>query len=135
VNSRAAALMMAEYARRYARRGARWGRIINVSTDGASGFTGEISYGASKHAMESYSRAAATELGPLGITVNVVSLGPVQTGYITPERTEQLASQIPLRRIGQPEDVADAILFFASQRARWVTGQLLYVGGGHAMPL
>ena len=135
VNSRAVALMMAEYAQRYARRGARWGRIINVSTDGASGFTGEISYGASKHALESYSRAAATELGPLRITVNVVSLGPVQSGYITPERAEQLAAEIPLRRIGQPEDVADVILFFASQQARWVTGQLLYVGGGHAMPL
>jgi 3-oxoacyl-[acyl-carrier protein] reductase len=135
VNSRAVALMMAEYTRRYARRGARWGRIINVSTDGASGFTGEISYGASKHALESYSRAAATELGPLGITVNVVSLGPVQTGYITPERAERLAAEIPLRRIGQPEDVADVILFFASEQARWVTGQLLYVGGGHAMPL
>jgi 3-oxoacyl-[acyl-carrier protein] reductase len=135
VNSRAVVLMMAEYARRYARRGARWGRIINVSTDGASGFTGEISYGASKHALESYSRAAAAELGPLGITVNVVSLGPVQTGYITPERAEQIASEIPLRRIGQPEDVAEVILFFASQQARWVTGQLLYVGGGHVMPL
>ena len=135
VNSRAVALMMAEYARRNARRGARWGRIINVSTDGASGFTGEISYGASKHALESYSRAAAAELGPLGITVNVVSLGPVQTGYITLELAERLAAEIPLRRIGQPEDVADVILFFASQQARWVTGQLLYVGGGHVMPL
>jgi 3-oxoacyl-[acyl-carrier protein] reductase len=135
VNSRAVALMMAEYARRYARRGARWGRIINVSTDGASSFTGEISYGASKHALESYSRAAATELGPLGITVNVVSLGPVQTGYITPELAERLAAEIPLRRIGQPEDVADVILFVASEQARWITGQLLYVGGGHAMPL
>ena len=90
---------------------------------------------ASKHALESYSRAAATELGPLGITVNVVSLGPVQTGYIRPERAEQLAAEIPLRRIGQPEDVADVILFFASEQARWVTGQLLYVGGGHTMPL
>jgi 3-oxoacyl-[acyl-carrier protein] reductase len=135
VNSRAVALMMAEYARRYERRGARWGRIINVSTDGASGFTGEISYGASKHALESYSRAAAAELGPLGITVNVVSLGPVQTGYITPELAERLAAEIPLRRIGQPQDVADIILFFASEQSRWVTGQLLYVGGGHTMPL
>jgi 3-oxoacyl-[acyl-carrier protein] reductase len=135
VNSRAVALMMAEYARRYARRGARWGRIINVSTDGASGFTGEISYGASKHALESYSRAAAVELGPLGITVNVVSLGPVQTGYITPQLGQRLAAEIPLRHIGQPEDVAYVILFFASEQARWVTGQLLYVGGGHVMPL
>ncbi len=135
VNSRAVALMMAEYARRFLRRGATWGRIINVSTDGASGFPGEVSYGASKHAMESYSRAAAIELGPYGITVNVVAPGPVQTGYITPEMEEKLRTEIPLRRIGKPEDIADVIVFLASEQARWVTGQLLYVGGGHVMPL
>jgi len=135
VNSRAVALMMAEYARRHVERGAHWGRIINVSTDGASAFSGEISYGASKHALESYSRAAADELGPYGITVNVVSLGPVQTGYIPSDLEEKLIYEIPLRRIGQPEDVADVIIFFASEQTRWVTGQLLYVGGGHVMPL
>ena len=135
VNSRAVALMMAEYARRFLRRGATWGRIINVSTDGASAFPGEVSYGASKHAMESYSRAAAIELGPYGITVNVVAPGPVQTGYITPEMEEKLSAEIPLRRVGQPEDVADVIVFLASEQARWVTGQLVYVGGGHVMPL
>ena len=135
VNSRAVALMMAEYARRFLRRGAAWGRIINVSTDGASGFPGEVSYGASKHAMESYSRAAAIELGPYGITVNVVAPGPVQTGYIPPEMEEKLRAEIPLRRVGQPEDIADVIVFLASEQARWITGQLLYVGGGHVMPL
>ena len=135
VNSRAVALMMAEYARRFLRRGATWGRIINVSTDGASAFPGEVSYGASKHAMESYSRAAAIELGPFGITVNVVAPGPVQTGYITPDMEAKLRAAIPLRRVGQPEDVADVIVFLASEQARWVTGQLLYVGGGHVMPL
>jgi len=135
VNSRAVALMMAEYACRHIERGACWGRIINVSTDGASAFSGEISYGASKHALESYSRAAADELGPCGITVNIVSPGPVQTGYIPSELEEKLIYEIPLRRIGRPEDVADVIVFFASEQARWVTGQLLYVGGGHVMPL
>ena len=135
VNSRAVALMMAEYARRFLRRGATWGRIINVSTDGASAFPGEVSYGASKHAMESYSRAAAIELGPYGITVNVVAPGPVQTGYITPEMEEKLGAEIPLRRVGKPEDIADVIVFLASEQARWVTGQLIYVGGGHVMPL
>jgi len=135
VNSRAVALMMAEYARRHLERDASWGRIINVSTDGASGFISEVSYGASKHALESYSRAAADELGKCGITVNVVSLGPVQTGWISPELAEEAASHIPLRRVGRPEDVADVIVFFASEQARWVTGQLLYVGGGHVMPL
>ncbi len=135
VNSRAVALMMAEYARRHFERGASWGRIINVSTDGASGFSSEVSYGASKHALESYSRAAASELGKYGITVNIVSLGAVQTGWISPELEKEEARHIPLQRVGQPEDVADVIIFFASEQARWVTGQLLYVGGGHVMPL
>ncbi len=135
VNARAVALLMAEFARRHIQHGKRWGRIINVSTDGVSCFPSEISYGASKHALESYSRAAAVELGPYGITVNVVSPGPVQTGYITTELEEKLIPEIPLRRIGQPEDIADAIVFLASEQARWATGQLLYVGGGHVMPL
>jgi 3-oxoacyl-[acyl-carrier protein] reductase len=135
VNSRAVALMMAEYARRYVQRGAKWGRIINISTDGASGFYSEVSYGASKHALESYSRAAASELGKYGITVNIVSPGPVQTGWISPKLEKEEAGHIPLQRVGQPEDVANVIVFFASEQASWVTGQLLYVGGGNAMSL
>ena len=135
VNSRAVALMMAEFARRHVERGASRGRIINVSTDGASGFSSEVSYGASKHALESYSRAAASELGPFGIAVNVVSLGPIQTGWITPAMDEDIARRTPLRRVGQPADVADVIVFLASQQARWLTGQLIYVGGGWQMPL
>lgn len=135
VNSRAVALMMAEFARRHIERGAHWGRIINVSTDGASGFGSEVSYGASKHALESYSRAAASELGRYGITVNIVSLGPIQTGWIPPEMEQEIARAIPLGRVGQAEDVADVIVFLASEQARWLTGQLLYVGGGHQMSL
>lgn len=135
VNSRAVALTMAEFARRHVTRGARWGRIVNVSTDGASGFVSEVSYGASKHALESYSRAAAGELGQFGITVNIVSLGPIQTGWITRESEKAWGADTPLKRIGQPQDVADVIVFLASEQARWLTGQLLYVGGGHVMPL
>src|SRR6185437_3303476 len=135
VNSRAAALLMAEYARRHIARGARWGRIVNVSTDGASCFPEEVSYGASKAALESYTRSAARELGRYGITANIVSPGPIQTGWITPEMEATIAASIPLGRVGRPEDVADVVVFLASERARWLTGQLLYVGGGHAMPL
>jgi 3-oxoacyl-[acyl-carrier protein] reductase len=133
VNSRAVALLMAEFARRHIQAGRRWGRIINISTDGASGYPSEISYWASKHAMESFSRAAAHELGPYGITVNIVSPGPVQSGWISPELEAKCVSNNPLGRIGQPEDLADAIVFFASEQARWITGQLLYVGGGNRM--
>ncbi|RPI87356.1 MAG: SDR family oxidoreductase [Chloroflexi bacterium] len=135
VNSRAVALMMAEFARRHIERSARWGRIINVSTDSASGFRSEVSYGASKYALESYSRAAAIELGQYGITVNIASLGPIQTGWITPEMEQRIAGDIPLGRVGQPEDVADVIVFLASEQARWLTGQLLYIGGGAQMSL
>lgn len=133
VNTRAVALLTAEFARRHVRDGRRWGRIVNVSADCSRGSPCEISYRASKHALESYSRSAAAELGPLGITVNIVSPGPVQTGYMTPEMAEQVAAEIPLGRVGRPEDVADAVVFLASEQACWVTGQLLTVHGGHRM--
>ncbi len=131
VNSRAVALLMAEFARRHTERGARWGRIVNISTDGAAGFPNEVSYWASKAALESYTRAAARELGRFGITVNCVSPGPIQTGYITPEFERTLAAEIPLGRVGLPEDVADVVVFLAAEQARWRTGQVLHVGGGH----
>lgn len=104
-----------------------------MSTDGAAGFPHEISYGASKAALESFSRAAAIELGRFGVTVNIVSPGPIQTGYISPELEPGIVEAIPLGRLGKTEDVADVIVFLASEQARWLTGQLLYVGGGHAM--
>ena len=133
VNTRAPALAMAEFARRHVARGARWGRIINVSTAGAERFPSEATYGASKFALESYTRSAASELGKFGINVNVVSLGPVQTGWITPELERELLPTIPLGRVGKPAEVADVIVFLASEQARWVTGQRIYVGGGHGM--
>lgn len=135
VNSRAVALSMAEFSRRFIEKNIDWGRIINISADCAWGCPGEVSYRASKYAMESYSRSAAAELGPYGITVNVVSPGPIQTGYISPEGEKAIIPEIPLRRIGQPEDVAHAVLFFASEQAAWITGQLLFVHGGHRMAL
>jgi 3-oxoacyl-[acyl-carrier protein] reductase len=131
VNSRAVALLMAEYARRHVSRGAVWGRIVNVSTDGAACFPGEVSYGASKAALESYSRSAAMELGQYGITVNVVAPGPIQTGWIPADAEQPIVADIPLGRMGRPDDVADVVVFLASEQARWVTGQRLFVGGGH----
>jgi 3-oxoacyl-[acyl-carrier protein] reductase len=133
VNSRGVALMMAEFARRHVARGATWGRIINVSTDGATCFPEEISYGASKAALESYTRSAALELGRFGITVNIVAPGPIQTGWITPEMETSFISGMPLGRVGLPDDVADVVVFLASEQARWLTGQRLFVGGGHRL--
>jgi 3-oxoacyl-[acyl-carrier protein] reductase len=133
VNARAYALMMAEYFRRCVHRGAEWGRIINLSTDAAHAHEANISYAASKHAIESYSRSAAVEMGKYGVTVNIVAPGPIQTGYITPEAEAEIAAGTPLGRVGEPEDVADVIVFLASEQAHWMTGQLLYVGGGWRM--
>jgi 3-oxoacyl-[acyl-carrier protein] reductase len=134
VNARACALLMREYVQRTLHRAASWGRIINISTDAAHAHDENVSYAASKHAIESYSRSAASELGRYGITVNVVAPGPIQTGYLTPQQETEIAGKTPLGRVGNPNDVADAIVFLASEQARWLTGQLLYVGGGWRMP-
>jgi 3-oxoacyl-[acyl-carrier protein] reductase len=133
VNSRAVALMMAEFAKRHVARKAMWGRIINISSDGAFGYSEVVSYYASKWASESFTRAAAVELGPYGITVNVISPGAVNTGWLPLEREEELAKSYPLRRLGKPEDIANAVVFLASVQADWITGQVLYVGGGNKM--
>jgi 3-oxoacyl-[acyl-carrier protein] reductase len=133
VNTRAYTLMMMEYLKRYLKRSAKWGRIINLSTDAAHTHVGMISYASSKHAIESYSRSAAAEMGKYGITVNIVAPGPTQTGYLTPEQEADIIAKAPLRRVGKPEDVADVIVFLASEQARWLTGQLIYVGGGWRM--
>ena len=133
VNTRAIALMMAEFAKKHILRQANWGRIINISTDGAYVFPSEISYGASKLAMEGYTRSAAQEFGQFGITVNTISPGAIQTGWLTPEMEAEIAASYPMRRVGEPADIADAVVFFASEQARWITGQRLFVGGGHAM--
>lgn len=133
VNTRAVTLAMAEFVRRQIKRNGNWGRIINISTDGAYCFPSEISYGASKLAMEGYTRSAAQEFGQFGITVNTISPGAIQTGWLTPEMETEIAATYPMRRIGQPDDIADAVVFFASEQARWITGQRIYVGGGHEM--
>jgi 3-oxoacyl-[acyl-carrier protein] reductase len=102
-----------------------------LSTDAAQTFAGQIAYGASKAAIEAFTRSVAIEVGPLGITVNTVAPGPVQTGWMTTEREEEERQLIPLKRVGQPEDIADVIVFLASDQTRWLTGQVIKVSGGH----
>jgi 3-oxoacyl-[acyl-carrier protein] reductase len=133
VITRASALMMAEYVRRHLARGAKWGRIVNVSTDAADAHLGAVSYAAAKHALESYSRSAAVELGKYGITVNIVAPGPIQTGWLGPAEEAEIGRKTPLGRVGRPGDIADVIVFLASGQAGWLTGQLIYAGGGWKM--
>jgi 3-oxoacyl-[acyl-carrier protein] reductase len=133
INARAYALLMAEYTQRYLARQASWGRIVLISTDAAHAHEANVHYAASKHAIESYGRSAAAELGKYGITVNIVAPGPIQTGYIEPEAEAHISANTPLRGIGQPNHLADVVVFIASEQARWVTGQLIYVGGGWRM--
>lgn len=133
VNVRAPVLLMHEFASYSSKIRKKNRRIVNISTDAARVFSGQIAYGASKAALEAFTRSTAVELGPLGITVNVIAPGPVQTGYITKKLEKKLLPDIPLRRIGIPEDIANAVLFLASNQANWITGQIIQVAGGHAL--
>ncbi len=133
VNIRGTVLMIQEFVRRCQRRKANWGRIINLSTDAAQRFAGQIVYGATKATLEAFTRSIAIEVGASGITVNCVAPGPVQTGWMTEEMVKTQERNIPLRRVGKPEDIADVIVFLASDQARWLTGQVIKVSGGHEL--
>lgn len=134
VNAIAPALLTGELARRAGGMADRRPPcVVNVTTDAARAFPGQIGYGTSKAALEAFTRAAALDLGKAGIRVNAVAPGPVQTGWMTEELEAQVRYVIPLGRAGEPEDIADAVVFLASRQARWITGQILQVAGGHAL--
>lgn len=133
VNTRGTVLLIQEYVRRYQKRNASWGRIINLSTDAAQRFAGQIIYGGTKAMIEAFTRSIAIEVGPLGITVNTVAPGPVQTGWMSDEMEKREEKNIPLGRAGRPEDIADVIVFLASEQARWLTGGVIKVSGGHEL--
>lgn len=125
VDTRAAALLIAEFARRHLARGANWGRIIGLTSGGPGGFPGEVSYGAAKAAQENYTMSAASELGPYGITANMVYPPVTDTGWVTPAVREAVAAAGPLRQVADPAEVAEVVVFLASEQGRHVTGQLL----------
>lgn len=104
--------------------------IVNISTDAARGFPGQVAYGASKGALESLTRGAALDLGPT-IRVNGIAPGPVQTGWMDDDTVDAVEPTIPLGRVGDPSDIADAVVFLCSHQARWITGQVIQVAGGH----
>jgi 3-oxoacyl-[acyl-carrier protein] reductase len=127
VDARAPALLIAEFARRHLQRGASWGRIIGLTSGGPGGFPQEVSYGAAKAAQENYTMAAALELGPYGVTANMVHPPVTDTGWVTPAVREQAVAGSPLRHVAQPDDVAEVIVLLASHQARYLTGQVIHM--------
>jgi 3-oxoacyl-[acyl-carrier protein] reductase len=117
-----------------------YGRIINLSSTSALGNRGQTNYAAAKAGLQGITKTLAIELGKFGITCNAVAPGFIETDMTraTAERlgipfeqmVEHARQEIPVARTGKPEDVAAAILFFASEEAGFVNGQVLYVAGG-----
>ena len=115
----------------------RWGRIINISSVvGQSGSAGQANYAASKAGLIGLSKSLAQEMGSRGITVNVVAPGYIATDMtkdLPDERKQKILSQIPLERIGAPEDIAAAVKFLAGEEGSYITGQVIAVNGGMYM--
>ena len=115
----------------------RSGRIINLaSVVGISGNAGQVNYAASKAGIIGMTKSAAKELASRGITVNAVAPGFIETEMtevLSDKLKEEMRGQIPLARMGQPEDVAKAVAFLASESAAYITGQVLQVDGGMVM--
>ena len=116
---------------------ARWGRIVSVSSVVASmGNAGQANYAAAKSGMEGFTRALAREVGSRNITVNCVAPGFIDTDMtsgLPEEHRDALKSQIPMNRLGQPEEIAAVVGFLASQGGGYVTGESIHVNGGMYM--
>ncbi len=124
VNTRASWQLIAAFARQATDDG---GAIVALTSDHTAF---NLPYGASKGALDRIVIAAARELGPRGISANVLNPGPVDTGWMTPDVREELTAQQPTGRLGTPADVAGTVAFLLSPAGRWVSGQLIKADGG-----
>lgn len=117
---------------------ARFGRIVNISSIiGATGNPGQSNYAAAKAGIIGFTKALAREAAPRGITVNAVAPGFVDTdmtGVLSEEQHTEMLSHIPLNRIGEPQDIAHAVMFLVGEGGDYVTGQTLHINGGMHMP-
>jgi len=138
VHLRGAFLMAREVQRHMVAAG--FGRIVNLSSSSALGNRGQANYAAAKSGLQGFTKTLALELGKFGVTVNAVAPGFIATdmtaataarvGMPFEDFKEAAAAQIPVRRVGQPDDVANTISFLVSEGAGFVSGQVIYVAGG-----
>jgi 3-oxoacyl-[acyl-carrier protein] reductase len=133
------AFLMSRAAQAYMTK-ARWGRIVNLSSTSALGNRGQANYAAAKAGLQGFTKTLAIELGPFGVTANAIAPGFIVTDMTaaTAARVgipfdvfqKSAAEQIPVRRVGRPEDVAHTVSFLVSDAAGFVSGQVIYVAGG-----
>jgi 3-oxoacyl-[acyl-carrier protein] reductase len=125
VDALAAALLIAEFARRHVARGASWGRIIGLTSGGELGFPEEVSYGAAKAAQTNYTMSAAIELARFGITANMVHPPVTDTGWVTDAVRQAVASSPTLVHVADPAEVAAVIAYLASDEAELISGNVI----------
>jgi 3-oxoacyl-[acyl-carrier protein] reductase len=119
---------------------AKWGRIVNLSSVSALGNRGQANYSAAKAGLQGFTKTLAIELGKFGVTANAIAPGFIQTemtratadrmGIPFDDFIKGAASQIPVARVGQPEDIANLVSFLVSEGAGFVSGQVVYAAGG-----